>query len=166
MKISDREILERAVNPFTTQDFVKVREVTVTNRMINVGDISDGVITNKPSELKSKLLLEDESFCKVYTRMGYRLHILELSDNAKSLFLWIIYEMNANCDYIEITGRQRKRYIAEAKKSNIAINMAIKELINASVISATTINGVYWINPLFIFTGNRISKYPDKLLQR
>lgn len=166
MKKEDKILLEKAINPFTLQDFVEVREVPVTNKLVSVRDIQDGVIIKKPSEIKTTYLVEDSKFCKVYTRLGFRLHVSELSDNSKSLFLWMIYDLDYNEEFIEFDTKRIKKYRIENNKSNVEFLDSLKELIRASIISHTGIGRIYWINPLFFFNGNRLKKYPDKIIER
>lgn len=165
MKQEDRQKIENAVNPFTFHEFVKVREITVTNKMVNVDDIQDGIVVSPPLELKHKLLLDNEPMCKVFNRMAFRLHILALKDDAKLLFLWMIYEISPGKDYIELGSKQSKRYIAETGKSYKSWGLGIKGLIDASIIAQTSVSKVYWFNPLFLFNGNRVDKYSDKLIE-
>ena len=163
MKTSDKTKLDSLQNPFLSSILFTTREITVNNQMVNVNDINEGVIVTKPSTLKSSYLLDDEPYTKVFTRAGMRLHIMALSPNAKSVFLWITYEIDPNTDYLEIN---RKRYVSETSSNYAMLSDGLKELIDASIIVATTVNNVYWINPLLMFKGDRLKKYPQNIVVR
>lgn len=160
MKTSDREKLDTLQNPFLTSITFTAREVTITNQMVNVNDIDEGIITRLPSTLKSSLIIDDSRYTKVFVKQALRLHINNLSSNAKSVFLFVTYEVDPGCDYFEIN---KKRYIAECNSNYKLLSNGIKELIDASVIVATSVSDVYWINPLLIFSGDRLKKYPKNV---
>ena len=125
--------------------------------------LTNGVIVNKPSTLSSTVLLEDTPFTKVFTKAGLRLHINALTPNAKSVYLWIMYELDPNVDYLEIN---KKRYVQECNSNYKLLSDGLKELIDAAIIIATTVNDTYWINPLLLFKGDRLKKYPEHITTR
>lgn len=122
--------------------------------------LTSGVIVNKPSTISSTYLLDDAPFTKVFTKAGLRLHINGLTPNAKSVYLWIMYEIDPNTDYLEIN---KKRYVTECNSNYKLLSDGLKELIDAAIIIATTVNDVYWINPLLLFKGDRLRKYPENI---
>jgi len=69
-----------------------------------------GIALGKPSTISSTYLLDDIPFTKVFTKAGLRLHVNTLTPNAKSVYLWIMYELDPNVDYLEIN---KKRYVQE-----------------------------------------------------
>ena len=137
---------------------IETTSVTVTNKMVNVNDIREGIITSLPSQITSTLMLDKEEYCKVFTRSGFRLHVTAMSPNAKSLYMWLMYELDYSVDFIEIN---KKRYVSESKLNYKQYQLAIKELIDFCVISPTSVNDVYWTNSLFFFKGDRLKKYPE-----
>ena len=56
-----------------------------------------------------------------------------------------------------------ERYCNEFNVAYNTCTEAVTDLIKAGLITPTLIKRVYWINPLFLFTGNRIKKYPDSV---
>ena len=160
MKTTDKEKLNGLTNPFVVNHNIETTEITVVNKMVNIKDIHEGIIVNKPSEIHTALLVDKADYCKLFTRAGYRLHINALSSNAKALVLWLMYEIDYAVDYMEIDS---KRYVNETSLNYKLLGMAVKELVDACVISPTSVDKVYWINPFFFFKGDRLKKYPDHL---
>lgn len=158
MKKDDRIKLEGLKNPFMVLSSIETTSITVTNKMVNVNDIKEGIITSLPSQITSTLMLDKEEYCKVFTRAGFRLHVTAMSPNAKSLYMWLMYELDYSVDFIEIN---KKRYVNESKLNYKQYQLAIKELIDFCVISPTSVNDVYWTNSLFFFKGDRLKKYPE-----
>lgn len=82
-----------------------------------------------------------------------------LSDGAMRLFLYVAYTIDRGKDYIQINI---ERYL---KKNNIKSKRtyatALNELIRYGFIVNTEFDGVYWINPIIFFCGDRINKYPE-----
>lgn len=108
--------------------------------------------------------VEYDKICKVYIDSERRLKTNELSPRAKELLLWLYYETKPNEDYLWI---HRTRYM---KENNISspntYRAAVNELITHGFIVRTVVNAVYWINPALFFNGNRITKYPTKIIHR
>ena len=88
--------------------------------------------------------IEYTEFTKIYTNRERRIIINNLSDKAKSLYLWLIYEIESGKDYIWIN---KIRYMEELSiKSIDTFKNALIELIRYSLLSLTVIKDVYWIN--------------------
>lgn len=110
-------------------------------------------------KLNENYLQEAKPYTKVFIGSEERLMMSRLSNNAKSLFLWIMYEVKAGEDYLWIN---KKRYMEENDiKSYNTYIAAYKELIRYCIISQTRLKDVYWISPIFLFNGSRIKKYPN-----
>ena len=159
MKKEDREKLLNLVNPFTLQDFIPVRETSIVNKMISVDDIQDGIVINRPSELKSYKLFDQDNYCKVFNRSAFRLHIGTLSNGARGILFMLIYKIEYQVDFIEIIID--KLYQETGVRKDL-IKKYLIEITEARFIVPTTVRNVYWINPLFFFSGDRLKRYPDK----
>ena len=160
MKIQDRIKLQGLQNPFMASILIPCREYKIVNKMVNVGDISEGIILGDVSEIKQTVKVDAEEFSKVFTKPGFRLHISALNPQGRLLFLWLLYEIDHAEDFFELN---KKRFIAECTSNYKHLSMGITALIDASVITSTSVDNVYWINPLFFFKGDRVKKYPNDL---
>ena len=106
--------------------------------------------------------MEKETVTKIYTNPLYRRHISSLSSRAKSLFLWIMYEIESGKDFIWIN---KSRYMEENNLSSInTYKESIIDLTVPNIICPTIYPDVYWINPRYFFSGNRMTKYKDHLI--
>lgn len=150
------------VNPFVYSPgfLIPVREFKENSEVVSIKDIQEGIVTNTPLTLSINKVVEQEQYTKVFTRSGYRLHIMSLSSRAKDLYLWITYEVERDQDWMWINS---DRYMKETGVSVNTYKGAIEDLTSGGVITPTLYNSTYWINPLFFFSGNRIKKYSDKL---
>lgn len=104
----------------------------------------------------------EEDICCLYTHHSYRKHIAKMSPNAKSLFLWLMYDITTGDEVIWINS------IRYMKESSVAINTfkkSITELCKAAVIyPIENLQNMYWLNPRLFFKGSRVKKYPDNLV--
>lgn len=150
-------------NPFVeSPDFeIRTKSVSSENEFVNIKDVSDGVILTTPTKIKSKFIVEVESYCKVYNRKSLYLHIAMLSPTAKSLFLHIQYNLQYGKDFIHLNP---KKVMKEAEIGSInTFKKCVQELVTSLIITPTLCTDVFWINPTFFFNGSRINKYKHKL---
>lgn len=117
----------------------------------------------KEISIEQESIFNNESYTKIYTRASLRLHIMALPEKAKSLYLWLVYELDNNVDYVWIN---RDRYMKECTVSINTAKAAIQDLCTTGIITPTIFAEHYWINPLFFFNGNRITKYPNNIQLR
>ena len=159
MKKVDRILLE-SVNPFTNELTIQVSELTNKHKYVNVNSVSDGIITEAPNILNITYLVDKSDKCQIFTKSGLRLHINSLSKNAKSVFIWIIYELEDSQDWLWIN---KTRYKSECGGNFTDLKKGIEELTISGIITPTVVLDAYWINPLFFFNGSRVKKYPSNL---
>lgn len=113
-------------------------------------------------KLYDTISLEKTKFAKMYCSAERRIIIMNCSPRAKELILWVMFEINSNEDYIWIN---KERYMKEA--SIVSVNTykdALLELIRYGVLALSGIPSVYWINPDIFFKGDRVKKYPQKVI--
>jgi len=107
-------------------------------------------------------LLERQQTTKIYHCAGITDMVCNLSDKAMRLYMYIIHQLNSNEDYIKINY---KLYMTKCNiKDKRTYNDAVKELIRYNFIASTGFDNVFWINPNLIFSGSRITKYPDNVV--
>lgn len=107
--------------------------------------------------------VEKTPYSKLYCSSERRMYINALSPRSKELFLWLMFEINSGEDYVWIN---KLRYMNENSISAInTYKEAVKELVRYAFLSPTIITDVYWINPSYFFKGDRIKKYPNKVVE-
>jgi hypothetical protein len=113
--------------------------------------------------LPMELELERAPFCKVFSDSKRRLEMVKLSPRAKDLLLWVIYEVDVNKDWFWLN---RVRYMEESKVSSYnTYKSALDELLGANYLSPMYKQGYYWINPHFLFNGNRPTIFPKNVIK-
>lgn len=139
-------------NPLTAHDFkVIIRKL-----------VSKGSYTKDGEHwLPSGHFVEQQPATRLYHQVENRLLVSLLSPGAKSLFLWIMYELDVSKDYLWIN---KERYMKENNITSInTYKEARNQLITSLVITPTIYTDTYWINPKIFFCGSRVTKYPDHL---
>jgi hypothetical protein len=149
------------MNPFITNISLKGRTFDKEEQIII--QVEEGM--NIPSgTFKNKLVVEEQSCTKLWHDTDFRNIILLLSYNALRLFNYIQYTLKPNIDYIWINSRLFQDTCKINKKQEYID--AVEELIRFGVITTTIYPDTYWINPLIIFSGNRLKKYPENVIIR
>ena len=104
---------------------------------------------------------------KIYRSKITKNAVLQLNSNAKNLFLWIMFEIQPKTDYIHINKADTSKELNISVKT---LERAIKSLcskinvydVNIQIMQMSKETDVYFINPAFIFSGDRKKKYPEK----
>lgn len=105
--------------------------------------------------------VEREMSCRLYTSPEKRKIMNMLSTRSKELFLWVMYEVDRNKDYMWLN---KKRYMEENNINSInTYRTAIDELVRYGLLCKSVVNDVFWINPSMFFGGNRVAKYPKSV---
>ena len=143
-------------NPFIKSD----RQITIQGRTKEtIKLISKHADDNQPLICKHTIV-EEEQFIKLYTQ-----HIdqwLNLTKKAQAVLKYIIKNLKPNKDKITININTLSDYTKY--NSYGPLYSGINELIEAQLLSRTRHELVYYINPNFIFNGNRI--YLAELIER
>jgi len=95
----------------------------------------------------------------IYTNPIIRNILSKLSGSAAKLLLWIQQSIHYGEDYIKFNS---KSFIKETGMSSSTLVKAKQELIDMFIIAEME-NKYYWINPIFMFKGSRVKKYPDNI---
>ena len=142
---------ELGLNPCTIPLTIPVHEMTFSDQYRKDGE--DLILLFKE--------VEKTPFIRMYVTSPRRKILSLCSPQAKSLFLWIIFEIEYSKDYLWIN---KKRYMEENEVSSATYSRALAELHRYNLIQPSVKKGIYWINPDFFFKGNRISKYPKNVV--
>lgn len=144
----------------TKNPFAELLTISAASRT----SISEFVVSEEVEELLvgKKFPIDRVQKVSIYYTVGIRDKIYKLSLQAKSLLFYILYNLDPNRDYVQIN---RQYYMSQNKvKSHNTFRAALVELCENQIILPTGIyNTVYWINPKYIFPGNRLDKYKNKI---
>lgn len=148
-------------NPFMTNITLKGRMLDKEENIIIQSDKGVGVPVGT---FKSTIVIEEQSFTKIWHDTDFRNIILKLDEVSLKLFIFIQYQLEPNKDYIWINSRLFQDTACVKHKSEYI--EAMEKLVRYSIVTTTIYPDVYWINPLILFSGNRLKKYPDNLKLR
>ena len=135
------------VNPFVESLRIKAVHVVTINKMTG-----DTVVD---------YLIDEDISVKMFRCANAHQTIANLSNKAQRLLFYIIYSIHTNCDYILLNKSYYKKI--NKIKSNTTITTAIGELVRTGIIAKSCIRDVYFINPRFLFNGNRIKNYQSNV---
>lgn len=142
-------------NPFMLE--VKTKTKRVTNKR---GDMM--LINNNTGEIQSEVAgfweaqeVDSTKFVKLFIR-GVKA-LKELSPAGTKVFevLYFRVQESIGKDQVYISFNLIDQELTKMSESTYARGM--RELIEKEFIAATTMQGVYWLNPSFIFNGDRLA---------
>lgn len=146
------------MNPFIQNFKLKVVKVNTSYFETKTSDIQDGYI-GKYRKVEESYLAEQQEKISVYD-IPYIENVLftELKSNGRDLLLYIMYNIKKNEDSILL---KPDKVCEKMKISKPTYYTAIQQLCDIGVICKRhTVE--YWINPLYIFKGNRIDYYNSR----
>lgn len=150
-------------NPFSLQDdfIIRARGVKTSYETISKQELDNATFTQK-AKVQASYLAEREEYSKVYTHCKKREYVMSMPPRAHSLFLFIMYELVVGQDWLWLN---KDRYMGESEISLNTYKAALLDLVKYNVITPTIYVDTYWINPKFFFSGNRLKKYPDAVIE-
>ena len=80
-----------------------------------------------------------------------------LSTSSKDMIMYIASRVQYDSDIIEL---EEEKYCTVMNVSRSTFYSAKKEIVNRIIIPRTSRKNTYWINPSYLFRGNRMEKYP------
>lgn len=119
------------------------------------------VIGKQTGETLSDYIIEEEASTKLFRTNNAHQIIAELSDRAQRLMFYFIYSVRPNEDYVTINRKYYKRL--NGIKSDTTVINAINELMMNGLIAKAVMKDTYFINPRFLFNGNRLKHYADNV---
>lgn len=152
-KKPDTSKLETYVNPFSVPLKILVNTIEDPHKFVVEGD----------AVMNYKAKLEVEPKCSLYIAPQKRIIVNALTPSTKELFIWLMYTIEPNKDFIWIN---KDRYMLELDITSInTYKKALFELERYGIIALTSVKDTYWINPDFFFRGNRVTKYPKNVVE-
>lgn len=143
------------INPFV-EDLVIVT-VGGKSKEYTLDKVEGGMMLNQLYYGKEK-----HDYTKLYTTTDIRLLLGSLKPSSSHVLLWIQQTIDYTKDYVFI---DRDRASKELNLSLNTLKISIESLVDNNIIYPTRIQSVYFINPNYFFKGDRIKKYPHKVVQ-
>jgi hypothetical protein len=144
-----------AINPFLQSWRLRVLQMKRKRTTADTQHINDndGVILEYTEETVT-YTIEQQAKCSVY-RLPYIDNVLfgEIDNCAKALFLYIIYHIPKDKDYISLSS---KRVCSSMNISRPTLVKSIRQLCDIGLLCKKPSLYDYWVNPEYLFNGNRI----------
>lgn len=146
------------ISPFSFTFQIEATKVIESGVFVNVYDEE----TNTTILMPRGSIREKIQSTKLYHCPGCKDIIYNLSPGAKSLFIYLVYNIDSSKDHIWLN---MPRYMQKNSiKSINTAKTAIQELIRYSIIAMTGTKEVYWINPKIFFSGDRVKKFEKNVI--
>lgn len=112
-------------------------------------------------EIRADLIDADER-CAVFTD-----HLLgwfsALAGSAKDMFMYVAHKLPYEKDYFELI---EEKYCEDMKISRRTFHTAKTELTNRLLIPRTSRRNTYWVNPSYLFKGDRVKHFRAQVRER
>ncbi len=144
------------MNPFVQNFKLELIQVSKSKKIIDTDDISDGIIM-KYETVSKTFMIEKQHKTTVYEIPFIETVLFrnDMKSNGRDLLLYIIYNMVDNQDWINLKQDKVTKQMGNSKPTLIS---AISQLEDAAIICKKS-QSEYWVNPFYIFKGNRIAYY-------
>lgn len=140
-----------SVNPFTYSLSIRVTKSTSMGKY----KLSDSVLLN------DVYYYDRQQSTRLYHSRDNEEVISLLSPTSLRLFYFIANRMVKGNDWVQIN---REYFMSKYRVKSInSFKDALKELQRYLIIVGTHYDTVYWVNPSFMFNGDRVKKYPNNL---
>jgi hypothetical protein len=144
-------------NHYGYNPFVASLVIPVSKR----ASVAGTYITSEGIVLPATYLSELVPSTKIYHTPSNKSVLDSLSVGGLKLFIYLVNRVEPGNDVVKLTFSNYRS--KTGTKSTTTFNAAIKELSKVGIICPTVEKGFYFVNPSFLFSGNRVSKYPDKV---
>jgi len=148
-------------NPFLDTEEIVLIKLYERRYRVSTEDIpEDGIITDL-TDVDEKITFyyaEQKDKTSIYHHSYVERILDKFTPSSMKLFLWIAYKLARNEDSIQLPYHKvgKKLKFSSSKTFYNAVNNLI-----AINIIAKKARGEYWVNPLYLFNGNRIKYYKE-----
>jgi len=151
-----------AKKPPETNPFVQALVINGVWKITTLGrkGLEDGVSRKRGGHLTFHIFDKD-SRCSVYTD-GLLNWFTSLTTSAKDMFMWIATHLPYEQDYLEMV---EEKYCDEIQVGKTTFYGARQQLTNRLIIPRTSRRNTYWVNPTYLFKGNRIDRFPEQVVE-
>jgi len=145
---------QKEINPFVVDKKIYVIELLKKSRLKSKD--------NSEIHSYSETYKVDREYCsKLYRSKENQKTIFSLSNSGLKLLLYILMHIQRKTDTIELLP-EKIELITKMKKDSF--NRARSELVKNKIIMKTKGRArIYWVNPHFIFNGNRSNFYKNNI---
>lgn len=149
------DVSKLKLNPFTQELTIPATLLTDCGKYVWSDD--------EQRMIPATAVVEKAKYTRIYRSASLRDIAMRLSPGAIKLLVWMMYAVEDANDWIRVMPEM---YAKSAGKgaSRTQYKKAVDELIQEGYICKTQFNYTYWINPAIHCAGNRIDKYPDKVI--
>lgn len=150
--------MENIKNPFLFSSSLNLIKMEETYYEADTRNIHDGVVMEAKKVTKTFHIEEQEKTSVYY--ITYRNNVLfkELTSIGRDVLMYIYHNIKTNEDTIDLPS---KKLCNDMGISIATYYRGIRELIDIAVITKKE-KQIYWINPHYVFKGDRIKFYADK----
>lgn len=144
------------INPFVVNNPIEVICINGNKKVPESSDSVDSVSYEKSGS--SLYYIEQQRKVSLYKHHNYKINDVlfgRLSNKGRDMFLYILCNMPENKDYINLKLSSVRE---SSGMSRNAIIYSLKELCQSGILAVKE-QSVYWVNPFYIFNGNRIKYY-------
>lgn len=148
-----------AKNKEETNPFIYALEIEARWILIQGGKTK----SEEPASSKQRYevaLIDVENRCSVYTDvlLGW---FKDLSTSAKDMVLWIAMKLPTTQDYLQIVEED---YSKEMECSRATFFASKTQITNKLIIPRTCRKNTYWVNPAYLYKGDRIDAFREKVV--
>lgn len=155
------------VNPFTTGMVIPIKGKQV--QLSPMGKDDNVLVNQSTGEVQGTHVttykkVDSEQFVKIFpAQIGAIFELKAAGIKALGLLMWLLRDSKAiNNDQILVDSYSLTEFLESnegksVKLSSATMKRGLNELEKASIIAKTVRKGFYFINPNFIFNGNRIA---------
>lgn len=147
------------MNPFLSLQKLKLIEISKKKQFTANENLDDGVIVSLNNSLTftNNFRIEQDKKITLYKIPYVRSLMLGLSPCTLRLFIYISYTLKENQDLIHLP---HKKVCKNLEVSMPTYYKAITELMDNQILAKQK-REYYWINPAFLFNGNRIRFFEE-----
>lgn len=140
------------MNPFVQNIKLEVLKV-VENYVVSIR--KEGAAGAPKRMFTDSYFLEKQTKVSMYQQPSLDFLFKRLKPAGRDLFLYISMTLRKNKDYIELS---RSKVCEDMGTSRVTFFNAVKQLTEEGIICKKTVTE-HWINPMFIFHGDRIGYF-------
>lgn len=142
-------------NPFAQDLIIPAIEWTDCGKFVWNEDLKKMV--------SASAVIEQEKYTRVYRKAGLRDHTMKLSPTALKLLMWMMQDIEDGNDWVRVMPEWYAKHGGKGA-SRTQYTKAVEELSTEGFICKTQYKYTYWVNPAIMCGGNRVDKYPDKVI--
>lgn len=142
------------INPYTNELVIECTKRVDPEALVL--DIDTGLL------IPATNVIERQKAMKIFRYPGTKERALNLSSGALRMFVYIQYTVKAGKDWIQMTPEQYARAVGKGGRN--AYKSATSELHRYGYIQPSVQKHVYWVNQSLMYAGDRIRKWPDKVV--